>query len=173
MLVRRGGRANRLLALVGLAVAGGAWLLFHNAGAPYTFAETLPPMVHDFGGGARVVSIIVDSQGVQYSVVGRDGRVHERDYGLSQTENPTQAGAVQVSRTVTNSTRALTPALRQLARLPLSALKASVPGDLLSRVGFSAGDSQETFTEESWFVQSTSSSAQYQARYNGAGLHRV
>jgi hypothetical protein len=69
--------------------------------------------------------------------------------------------------------RALTPALRQLARLPLSALKASVPGDLLSRVGFSAGDSQVTFTEGSWFVRSTSSSAQYQARYNGAGLHRV
>jgi hypothetical protein len=166
-------RGRRLLTLGGLAVAAVAWLLFHDAGAPYTFAETLPGMIHDFGGGARVVAILVDPQGVEYSVVGRDGRLHERDYGLSQTEDPTQAGGVQVSRTVTNSTRPLTSADRPLARLPLSAFNPGVPDELFAKLGFATNNSAATFTEGSWFVQSGASSQQYEARYNGAGLRRV
>ena len=80
-LGRRRGRP--LLALLGVTVAAIAWVVFRNAAAPYTFAETLPAMIHDFGKSARVVSISVDPQGVRYVVIGRDGRVYAKHTGAT------------------------------------------------------------------------------------------
>jgi hypothetical protein len=167
------GRSRRLLALLGVGVGVLAWVLFRNAGAPYTFAGTLPAMIHDFGGSARVVSIAVDGQGVSYVVIGRDKRVHERDYGLTETADPTRAGAENINRTITNSTLPLSSVDAQLARTPLSAFDSAVPAELFAKVGFAASDSSATFTEGAWFLQSASGPLQYEARYNGQGLHRT
>ena len=168
-LGRRRGRP--LLALLGVTVAAIAWVVFRNAAAPYTFAETLPPMIHDFGKSARVVSISVDPQGVRYVVIGRDGRVHERDYGLAETDDPTQAGRVGISRTVGNAVLALSSVDAQLARTPLSAFDSAVPAALFAKLNFGSGDSTATFTEGGWFLQSAASAREYEARYNGGGLH--
>jgi len=53
---------------------------------------------------------------------------------------------------------------------PLSAFDSAVPAALFAKLNFGSGDSTPP-SQRGWFLQSAASAREYEARYNGGGLH--
>jgi hypothetical protein len=98
-------------------------------GAGYDFADVLPEMVDDFGGDARVISVLDRDGDVSFVVLGKDGRIHERDYELVCTNTGSNHGTSCKKRT-TNRTRAPIRGERDTARVKLVDLDKDVVDDL-------------------------------------------
>jgi hypothetical protein len=158
--------------LIGLGVGIASFAIFHNAGSGFSFHGTLPEMVSDFGKGARVVEILASTDDVKYAVIGRDGRLHERNYNLKFSK--AIGGGTAKDRKIENSVRKATAAERANARVRLGDLNASVIDDLFKKVGFPHDGSSATLTGTTWLLQSGAHPFdKYVARYDGTGVHQT
>jgi hypothetical protein len=171
--MRRGIRAG-VVVVVALtaAVAGIAIATKSGAGGikPYTLQETLPQMVSDFGPKTRVVQISVSSQNVDYQVIPADGRLHIRNYDIVSFEE--SAGVTGYNRKVANVVRAPSAAQSAEAHVTLGQVDPGVADSLLSRVGFSRGDSSATLNGAQWTLESYQGT-DYVAAYDGTGVHQL
>jgi hypothetical protein len=165
---------NRILAVLGVAGAlvGGYFAYQGVKGSEdYTFGETLPKMAEEFGEGAKVVSINVGGSGVHYQVIGDDGMLHDRTYGVQTSES---IDGTSRERKVTDSSRQPTAAERHEARVPLGEFDSGVVDELYDKVGFSAGSSSATYAHGVWLLQSGSHPFdKYEASYDGSRLRQT
>jgi hypothetical protein len=155
-------------AVVGVVIGYHAW---KSTSTPDTLHNTLPEMISEFGGNARVVSITVSSVGVHYEVIGSDGQVKVRDYGIHTSES---IEGTAKSHEVTNTQRAATSAERKSAQVRLSQFDAGVVDELYGQVAFPSSSSSATFADGHWLLQSGSHPFdKYEARFDGSGLHQT
>jgi hypothetical protein len=155
-------------AIVGVVIGSHA---FESATTTDTLANTLPQMVGEFGGSARVVQIIVDSGGVNYQVIGSDGLLHTRDYGIRTSQD---VEGTATTHEVENTQRHPTTAERRGAIVTLSKFEPGVVDDLYRKVGFPSSSSSATFSDGHWLLQTGSRPFdKYEARYDGSGLRQT
>jgi hypothetical protein len=174
------GRCLILAVVIASVAAGGCGLVGGNSSdPPYTFQETLPKMVSDFGASARVADIDVsvgDVDAVVYAVIGTDGRVHMRDYRLG-TFHRHHSGFTN-NRQIVNSVRAATANDLRNAQVRLGDIPPGVVDKLFRKLGFRrfGGSAMLDGRTGTWTLSSDELSREYdkwEARYDGAGLHQT
>lgn len=159
---------------VGCGLAGG-----NSSDPPYTFQETLPKMVSDFGANARVADIDVsvgDVDAVVYQVIGTDGRVHLRDYRLG-TFHRHHSGYTN-NRQIVNSVRDATANDLRNAQVRLGDIRPGVVDELFKKLGFRQFGGTATLDgrTRTWTLRSDSLARKFdewEARYDGTGLHQT
>ncbi len=136
-----------------------------NAGDPWTFEETLPLMVEDFGADTKVLSIDVGSS-VTYAVLPRPDSVHVRRYYVEIGPGAEPgAGSVGRTRKVEDSQRELSPGEARRASVALGALDPDVLSTLREQL-----ELPERFMAQlrgdRWLLWAASGEA-YEARHDG------
>lgn len=126
------------------------------SGDPWTFEETLPEAVDDFGDDAKVSSISVNSGSVSFNVIGTDGVLHTRDYVVESENVRGQQGqqATGLTRKTNNSERPATPAEVQGAVLALGELDRDVVNELWEEADFPDSGSSAALTGTEWALGS-------------------
>src|SRR4051812_42611169 len=76
-----------------------------TGGGGYDFADTLPEVRDDFGKDTKVISILDRDGDVTFVLLGKDGRVHERDYEYVCTTSHSSRGGTSCSKRVRESAR--------------------------------------------------------------------
>lgn len=95
-------------------------------GGGYSFSDTLSEVRDDFGKDARVISILDRAGNVTYVVLGKDGRVHERDYRWVCGRSSGANSGTSCSKKTSNTERAPLRGERDLARARLGELDEGV-----------------------------------------------
>jgi hypothetical protein len=155
---------------MGAALATGCSVDDVTGGGGYDFSGTLPKMVDDFGEDARVVSVLDRDGDVTFVVLGKDGRVHERDYELVCSVTGSRHGT-SCSKRTTNRDRAPLRGERDAARVRLGDLDEHVVDDLRDATDAFAG-APVGLKARRWVVASGVFEA-YVADLDGSHLHRA
>jgi hypothetical protein len=174
----------RLVYLAALAAVfiGAAFFIIRGAASaakPYTLGTTLPKMIADFGGAAKVLEIDVnredeDNQYVDYLVIAADGQVHKRDYVLEQQVQPD--GGIAFGHYIHSGVRPATAAEQAAANVALGQIPPDVVEGLFKRVAFPDADSEAKLDGGQWTLSSKALGkfgAQFVARYDGTGLRQT
>jgi hypothetical protein len=140
---------------------------------PYSFRETLPHVVSDFGANARVADIRVSADDVVYEVMTSDGLVHVRDYHLADRPAESNSGRPHY-RQIRNSVRDTTAADLRNAQLRLGDIPPGVVAKLFVQLRYSQSAGNATLEGKTWTLESDARLFdQYEARYDGTGLHQT
>jgi hypothetical protein len=112
---------------------GGCALPGSSSFGGFSFSDTLPKMIDDFGENARVISVLDSDGDVSFSVLVR-GKVHERLYENYCTPSNVNSGT-SCSHRVTNRVHRAVPREREAARVTLGELDGGVVGHLRDATG--------------------------------------
>lgn len=113
---------------------GGCALPGSSSFGGFSFSDTLPKMIGDFGKGARVISVLDSDGDVSFSVLVH-GKVHERLYENYCVRSTTTAGGTSCSHRITNRVHRAVPREREAARVTLGELDGGVVGHLRDATG--------------------------------------
>lgn len=139
-------------------------------GGGYDFSGTLPEVVGDFGGDARVISVLDRDGDVSFVVLGKDGRVHERDYEWVCSVTGSRHGT-SCSKRTTNRARAPIRGERDAARVKLGDLDKDVVDDLRDKTD-AFGGAPVGLRGTHWAVAAGVFKA-YVADLDGSNVHRA
>jgi hypothetical protein len=139
-------------------------------GAGYDFSDTLPEMADEFGDDARVISVLDRDGDVSFVVLGKDGRIHERDYELVCSHSGSNHGT-SCSKRVSNRERAPIRGERDLGRVRLGDLDRDVVDHLRDETD--AFDGAPVGLKATRWVVGTGAFESYIADVNGEHVHRV
>jgi hypothetical protein len=166
--------AAAVSAAAAAAVVGFLLLVGNSDDSPYSFQDTLPRMVSDFGADARVADIQVDGEAgeIRYEIMASHGLVHVRDYRLSYVQ--LQHTGRTHYRHVVNSVRDATAVDLRNARVRLGDIPSGVVDQLFARLRFSQSAASATLEGETWTLQTDARLFdRYEARFDGSGLHQT
>jgi hypothetical protein len=140
-------------------------------GGGYDFADTLPEVRQDFGENTKVISILDRDGDVTFVLLGKDGRVHERDYEWVCTSSGGSRHGTSCSKEVHEKTRPPLRGERDLARTRLGELDEDVVDDLRDRAD-TFGGAPVGLKGRRWVVAAGAFEG-YVADLDGEHLHRA
>jgi hypothetical protein len=148
------------VAIAGCGGGGGGG----GGSSPSVLSQELSAMIHNFGAGAKVVRIGLANNGADFEVMTSDGSLHRRLYACNTKSCSTTGTDEPVLKP--------TKAELRVASLQLSQLSASVPPELVSKVGLP--DAELVLEGHTWTITSVGgASAVWKARYDGTGLKQI
>jgi hypothetical protein len=152
-----------LILMVSIPLVGCTGVDFYS---PSTIMhKSLLLVLKAFGPRARLQRLTLDDVEADYAVITSDGTFHQRSYHCGIQNCP---GSLQATQDAP-----ATRLQRSEALVPLGLLNTAVPDRLLSRLGISGGAAQLMLEGRTWAISDSDRMFyQWQARSDGAGLHR-
>jgi hypothetical protein len=163
-------RVASTLATLAICLGAAGCSVDDLTGGGYDFSGTLPEMVDDFGPDTRAISILDRDGDVTFVVLGKDGRIHEREYEFVCSSSGGNRGT-SCSKHVSNHERAPLRGERDLARVRLGDLDKDVVDDLRDETD-AFGGAPVGLKGTRWIV-GTGPFESYIADVNGEHVHRV
>jgi len=165
------------LPLLGLLAVGLVFIviLLIRAGfddSDWTFEETLPKMIDEFGEDARVLSVAVGGSSVFYEVIEPGGTLRSREYRLVCTQDCGGGDSNPLNkRRIDDSERSPTPDEIQAAKVTLGEFDAGVVDRMRDEVGLS-GSVRAKLAGDKWTLNEHEAE-EYVANFDGSGLVRT
>ena len=173
---RQGGRSPLKLLVVLALVGGGIFLVPKMFGDDdeWTFEETLPGVIEDFGEDARVVSVVASPPDVTYAVIDAEGTLRSRRYYVEVESIGGEQPREERDRRTEDSERAATPKERQAAKVTLGELDSGVVERMWDEVDFPSEGSSATLSGRQWALAAgTRPLDRYLASFDGSNLQRT